>query len=94
MTRTRKSATPSRWALQDAKNRLSEVVDAALRGHPQVVTRRGIETAVIISHDDYARMTAAGSGHRPSLAEYLVNGPTVDGGEAFERINLRPRGRA
>ena len=94
MTRPRKSATPARWALQDAKNRLSEVVDAALRGHPQVVTRRGVETAVIISHDDYARMAATGSVRRPSLAEYLLNGPTVDGREAFGRINLRPRARA
>lgn len=94
MTKARKSAIPTRWALQDAKNRLSEVVDAALLGHPQVVTRRGVETAVIISHDEYTRMTAARSDQRPSIAQYLLDGPTVDGGEAFERITLRPRGRA
>ena len=29
------------WQLQDAKNRFSAVVDAALTGHPQRVTRRG-----------------------------------------------------
>ena len=81
------------WKLADAKNRLSEVVEAAWRGQPQVVTRRGVETAVIISHEEYARMTAAPSLHRPSIAEYLLDGPTVNGGQAFERITLRPRGR-
>jgi prevent-host-death family protein len=84
--------TPPRWALQDAKNRLSEVVDAAVRGEPQVVTRRGVETAVIISHDEYLRMTAAQTEPRQSIAQYLVDGPAVSGGDVFERINLRPRG--
>ncbi len=85
---------PGRWALQDAKNRLSEVVDAALRGQPQVVTRRGVETAVVISHETYTRMTAAAADQRPSFAEYLLDGPALDRGDAFERINLRPRVRA
>ena len=88
---TRKSG---RWALQDAKNRLSEVVDAAVRGQPQVVTRRGVETVVIISRDAYARLAAVQSDKRPSLVEYLLDGPAVEGGEAFERIKLRPRTRA
>jgi prevent-host-death family protein len=44
------------WALQDAKNRLSEVVNAAVRGEPQIVTRRGVETAVIISRDEFERV--------------------------------------
>jgi antitoxin Phd len=90
MARIRKSV-PARWALQDAKNRFSEVVDAALRGQPQVVTRRGVETAVIIAHDEYARLTSARIEQRTSFADYLLEGPTVDAGEAFGRIALRPR---
>lgn len=43
----------STWKLQDAKNRLSEVVNEAERSGPQIVTRRGIETAVIMSMEDY-----------------------------------------
>lgn len=93
MTKSRQSVVPARWALQDAKNRFSEVVEAALRGQPQVVTRRGVETAVIISHDEFTRMTAHDEPSQ-SLAEYLRDGPTVDGGDAFERINLRPRSRS
>ena len=44
------------WQLQEAKNRLSEVVDKALRQGPQVITRRGAETAVLLSIDDYRRL--------------------------------------
>ena len=41
------------WQLQDAKNRFSEIVNKALRDGPQVVTRRGKKTVVIISVDHY-----------------------------------------
>ena len=85
---------PARWALQDAKNRFSEVVEAALQGQPQIVTRRGVETAVVISHDEYERITAAHDAGRRSLAEYLCDGPIVEQRDVFERISLRPRGRA
>ena len=44
------------WQLQEAKNRLSEVVDKALHQGPQVITRRGVETAVVLSMADYRRM--------------------------------------
>lgn len=89
-------SSPRRWALQDAKNRLSEVVDAALRGEPQVVTRRGVDTAVIISHEEFTRMTAARGATRKPLAAYLLEVPRSDQEERdredlFERIALRPR---
>lgn len=44
------------WQLQEAKNRLSEVVEKALSQGPQVITRRGAETAVVLSMDDYRKM--------------------------------------
>ncbi len=44
------------WQLQEAKNRLSEVVDKALDQGPQVITRRGAETAVVLSIKDYRKM--------------------------------------
>jgi prevent-host-death family protein len=37
------------WTLQDAKNRFSAVVDAAARGEPQMVTRRGKWVSVVLS---------------------------------------------
>ena len=44
------------WQLQEAKNRLSEVVEKALHQGPQVITRRGAETAVVMSMADYRRI--------------------------------------
>jgi antitoxin Phd len=34
------------WRLQEAKNQFSKVVDAALHGEPQRVTRRGRDAVV------------------------------------------------
>lgn len=44
------------WQLQEAKNRLSEVVDKAIDQGPQVITRRGVETAVVLSFDEYRKL--------------------------------------
>jgi hypothetical protein len=35
------------WQVQDAKARFSEFLDATIKKGPQVVTRRGVETAVL-----------------------------------------------
>ena len=84
--------SPKKWTLQDAKNKLSQVVEAAARGQPQIVTRRGVETAVIISHQEYQRLSGALAKSRPSLAKYLLDMPTSRSNGAFARIRLRPRG--
>ena len=44
------------WSLQDAKNRFSAVVDAALTGKPQRVTRRGKPVVVVLAVDEYERL--------------------------------------
>ncbi|MPL83924.1 prevent-host-death family protein [Rhodobacter sp. 140A] len=59
------------WTLQDAKNRFSAVVEAALAGQPQQVTRRGKPAVVVLSAADYARMQAAATAHRGSFAAHL-----------------------
>ncbi|MFP4393597.1 MAG: type II toxin-antitoxin system Phd/YefM family antitoxin [Desulfohalobiaceae bacterium] len=46
-----------RWPLQDAKNRFSSLVEACLKKGPQIVTKRGKETAVLISMQEYKRLT-------------------------------------
>jgi prevent-host-death family protein len=67
------------------------VVDAASRGEPQVVTRRGVETAVVISYQDYERIAAARRGSLPTLGAYLLAMPTTPGGGAIERTQLDAR---
>ena len=92
MSRSRRIAAPPRWALQDAKNKLSEVVDAASRGQPQVVTRRGVATAVVISYDEYERISRSRERLPPSLAEYLLEMPRAAGATGeIERIALNVR---
>jgi antitoxin Phd len=78
-----------RWALQDAKNRFSEVVNAALDKGPQVVTRRGADAAVVLSFDEYQRL--GGRRSRETLAELLQSAPKVPGGLVPARLAEPPR---
>ena len=57
------------WQVQDAKARFSEFLDASLRDGPQVVTRRGIEAAVLVPIDEWRRLKHAA---RPTLKELLL----------------------
>ncbi len=43
------------WQLQDAKNKFSEVVDEAVKHGPQIITRRGVETVIVLSYAEYRR---------------------------------------
>ena len=45
------------WQVQEAKNKLSEVVERASQGEMQIITRRGEELAVIIGMDAYRQLT-------------------------------------
>lgn len=47
------------WQLQEAKNKLSEVVEEALSHGPQVITRRGVEAVIVLSYDDYRKLLLA-----------------------------------
>jgi antitoxin Phd len=44
------------WQLQEAKNKFSEVVDEALKHGPQVVTKRGVETVIVIAYEEYRKL--------------------------------------
>ncbi len=73
--------------LQDAKNRFSAVVDAALSGRPQEVSRRGKPAVVIVSTEDYRRLVEAARSTRESFADHLMAFP----GETPERPRSVPR---
>jgi prevent-host-death family protein len=45
------------WQLQDAKNKLSEVVDTSILKGPQIISRRGKNTAVLLSYEEYKKLT-------------------------------------
>ncbi|HWL57043.1 MAG TPA: type II toxin-antitoxin system Phd/YefM family antitoxin [Paracoccus sp. (in: a-proteobacteria)] len=77
------------WTLQDAKNRFSAVVDAALAGQPQQVTRRGKPAVVVLSAAEYARMQAAAAGNRGSFITHLGNFPGEP--DSGKRPRVAPR---
>jgi antitoxin Phd len=76
------------WSVQDAKNRFSEVVEAA-KHKPQTVTKRGKPAVVIVAVDEYERLRKLQQLKAPSFAEMLLAMPQGD--VEFERIRATPR---
>jgi antitoxin Phd len=76
------------WSVQDAKNRFSEVIEAARR-NPQTVTKHGRPAVVVVAVDEYERLRQLERAKAPSLPEMLLAIPQ-DGGE-FQRVRIRPR---
>lgn len=74
----------SKWPVQDAKARFSELLETCLEKGPQIVTKRGSETAVLVPIDEWRRLQQAA---KPSLKELLLS----DAGR-FD-LELPPRGR-
>jgi prevent-host-death family protein len=58
-----------KWQLQEAKNRLSEVVDLALHEGPQTVTRHGKEVVVVVAKAELERRHRAG--RRGTIVTFL-----------------------
>jgi antitoxin Phd len=61
------------WQLQEAKNKLSEVVEEALRQGPQIITKRGKQTAVVLSYADYCKMLL----NQKKLSDFFRESPLV-----------------
>ena len=63
------------WQLQEAKSRFSELVDQTITQGPQTVSRRGVDTVVVISLHEFKRLKHGG------LKQVLLNAPR---GEALD----------
>ena len=70
----------SSWQVQDAKARFSEFLNATIKKGPQVVTRRGVETAVLVPIEEWRRLQQAS---RPTLKSLLL-----EPGARFEKLIL------
>jgi len=57
------------WQVQDAKARFTEFLNTALKKGPQIVTRRGVETAVLVPIEDWRRFEQSS---RPGLKALLL----------------------
>jgi antitoxin Phd len=58
------------WPVQDAKARFSEFVEACIAEGPQMLTKRGAQTAVLVPVGEWRRLQAAA---RPSLKQLLLS---------------------
>ena len=59
------------WQLQEAKNKFSRVIESAVSGGPQIITKRGVEVAIILSYAEYQSMITS----RGSLSAFFHNSP-------------------
>lgn len=59
------------WQLQEAKNKFSQVVDEAVRKGPQIITKHGVETVVILSYETYRQLQPG----REKLSRFLRESP-------------------
>jgi len=66
-----KNTMNNTWQLQEAKNRLSTVIEGALHHGPQIITRKGIKTAVVLSVKDYEKLTKP----KQNLVDFFKSSP-------------------
>jgi prevent-host-death family protein len=72
-TRIEEKETKAGWQVQEAKAMLSEVIKASAR-RPQIITVRGRDTAVILSMEEYKKLSQP----RQSLYQFIQNSPFRD----------------
>ena len=74
----------STWPVQDAKARFSEFLQACLTSGPQLVTKRGMETAMLVPVAQWRQMQA---NSQPSLKQVLLDNA------ARSELPIPPRGQ-
>ena len=78
------------WQLQDAKNKFSEVIERALKHGPQLITRRGKKTVVIMSYEEFMRMKHS----QVKLSEFFRSSPLTKTNLNLKRDKSLSRGDA
>ena len=63
-------ASPQGWTVAHAKAKLSEVIERA-QSEPQLITRNGTPSVVMVSVEEWNRKTA----RKGSLASFLLESP-------------------
>lgn len=75
------------WSVADAKARLSELLDQAVRKGPQAITRRGREIVIVVAAEEWHRKSTRSG----SLAEFLAASPLRGSGLDVGRAGAAPR---
>lgn len=62
------------WQLQEAKSKFSRLVEEAINEGPQFVTKRGVESVVVISSNEYNKLKKK----KKTLVSLLKNAPKAN----------------
>ena len=80
------------WKVQDANDRFPEMLETSLSEGPQIVTRRGVETAVLVSMEQWRGMTGSSLRH-VDLKELLLSADARTDDLTAPRTRLRLKRR-
>ena len=75
------------WQLQEAKNKFSRLVEDAQKRGPQIVTKSGKKAVVVVSYDDYEKLTSPDE----DLITYFQNCPLAEVNLDINRSKEIPR---
>lgn len=75
------------WQLQEAKNKLSEVVNEAIKHGPQIITKRGVETVIVLSYGQYRKALL----NQKKLSEFFRESPLAKSDLDLRRDKSGPR---
>ena len=79
------------WQLQTAKSRLSELLQKAATQGPQEITVHGKPKAVVLSFEDYQRLTSTPKKTGKDFIAFLRTSPLYGLDLEFERDKSLPR---
>jgi len=75
------------WQLQEAKAKFSEVINEAIQHGPQIITKHGVETALLISVDDYKKVNKKDL----KISQFFQNSPIANIDLDLNRSQDTPR---
>ncbi|PID75214.1 MAG: type II toxin-antitoxin system prevent-host-death family antitoxin [Deltaproteobacteria bacterium] len=75
------------WQLQEAKNKFSSLVNQAQQIGPQVVTKHGQVAVVVISAEEYNKLTKP----KKNIVQFFQESPLAQEDISFERSKEKPR---
>jgi prevent-host-death family protein len=81
------ATAPKDWPIAEAKAKLSELVDEAVRQGPQVITRHGKREVAVVKFDVFDRLARP----RQSLADAFLNSPLRGSDVKIERLRGKVR---
>lgn len=77
------------FSIFEGKNKFSQLVSDAAKGDPQIVTKNGTPTAVVISFAEYKKLT----GQVGTLGDFLLNSPLRGIGDGLDLTRNKDLGR-